>query len=247
MTVGDTATRPPATATRRLLGVVPAGTPALPGIEIVPHGSVAAAVAEHDDTRPVKELLEQHARLVERLFQATTVLPARYGMLLVDAEVARSRLLSPHEQGLARSLAEVQGRVEVLVRLLPDDTAAAQEAVDRDPQLRRDAAALRRAGAAAPHPLRVAVGERVARAVALIAEQDLAAVLARLEPLAVSVRAETQPGGGALMSAAYLVDRERLDELDAALGGLAGELAPRVELVAVGPLPPYSFADLQAG
>ena len=251
MTVEDAATRPPATAAWRLLGVVAAGAAEIPDteidVEIVEHGAVAAALAPHDDQRPVRELLREHAELVDRLFAAAPVLPARYGVLMEDAELARTRLLAPHEHDLAQSLREVESCVEVTVRVQPDDTGAAQEAVDRDPLLRRDAAALQRAGSAAPHAAKMALGERIASAVAQIAEQDVALVHDRLQPLAVSVRGESPAPGGALLVAAYLVERDRFEAFDTAVGEVTEALRPRASVTAVGPLPPYSFADLQAG
>ena len=242
----STTDRPPATATWRLLGVVPADAPHVEGVELVPAGDVAAAITEHDDGRPMRELLQEHADLVEALFRATTVLPARFGMLVEDADVIRERLLEPNQDFLRGSLNELRGKVEVTLRLVQDDDASVQAAVGSDPALRRDAMRLQEAGAGAPHGVKVQVGERIAGAVAHIGEQDVQAVLSRLGPLAVSVQAES-PARGALLNAAYLVEADRFPEFDEAVGELTQHLGPRATISAVGPLPPYSFADLQAG
>jgi hypothetical protein len=49
---------------------------------------------------------------------------------------------------------------------------------------------------------------------------------------------------GVLVDASYLVPGERFDEFDAAVGRLLQQLGPRVRITAIGPLPPYTFADL---
>jgi hypothetical protein len=247
VTSPSTTDGPPATATWRLLGVVPADSPELPGVDLVPVGTVAAAITPHEEKRPMRELLQEHADLVDALFRVTTVLPARFGMLVEDGDVIRERLLEPNHEFLAGALEEIRGKIEVTVRLVQDDTAAAQAAVNADPALRRDARRLQEAGAQAPHALKVGVGERIAGAVAHVGEQDVDAVRSRLEPLAVSVRAESPAKGGALLDAAYLVERERFDDFDAAVGDLVDYLGDRASVTAVGPLAPYSFADLQAG
>ena len=246
MTSSRTTDRPQATATWRLLGVVPADAADVEGVELVHAGDVAAAITAHDDSRPMRELLEQHAELVDELFRATTVLPARFGMLVEDGDVIRARLLETNQEFLLGSLNELRGKVEVTLRVVQDDDASAQAAIDADPALRRDAIRLQEAGAAAPHDFKLQVGERIAGVVGQVGEQDVQAVLTRLEPLAVSVRAES-PARGALLDAAYLVEADRFPQFDDAVGELTDHLGPRATISAVGPLPPYSFADLQAG
>jgi hypothetical protein len=47
-----------------------------------------------------------------------------------------------------------------------------------------------------------------------------------------------------LLNAAYLVDRERVDEFRRAVDDLAGERPPD-SIVVTGPWPPYSFATVE--
>jgi hypothetical protein len=55
------------------------------------------------------------------------------------------------------------------------------------------------------------------------------------------VRREAPASADAAVNAAFLVERERIDEFSRAVTELGHELAGRVKLRYVGPLPPYSF------
>ena len=48
-----------------------------------------------------------------------------------------------------------------------------------------------------------------------------------------------------LLSAAVLLDRARLDRFDAALARAAARHARRLHIDCVGPLPPFTFAELR--
>ncbi|HKO28235.1 MAG TPA: GvpL/GvpF family gas vesicle protein, partial [Solirubrobacteraceae bacterium] len=64
-----------------------------------------------------------------------------------------------------------------------------------------------------------------------------------LSELAADARCSLLPADDTAFAAAYLVERERADELE----GRARELAqqhPEVDMVVSGPWPPYSFSEL---
>jgi hypothetical protein len=96
---------------------------------------------------------------------------------------------------------------------------------------------------------RIRLGELVAAEVGRHQEQDGALALARLEPLAVTARAEQPSSPNVAFNLAFLVEGGEVDSFSEAVGRLREELGERVALRYVGPLPPYSFAetDLSAG
>jgi hypothetical protein len=239
-----------AAGTWRLLGVVPAETEeaeGIDGITYVIHGAVAAAVVPHVEQAPVRDGLRDHALRVDQLFAAAPVLPARFGTLVRDPNRLVDMLLAPHQDELAATLQEVRDRVEVHVRIEQVDDAAVAEAVGRDPALRELAAGVQRQGVDAPHAARVQLGERIAQAVAALSTEDVQEATNRLADVAVSVRGEAPRSSSLLLDASYLVDRDRFDDFNSAVGELVESLGPRVSIRAVGPLAPYSFADLQVG
>jgi hypothetical protein len=241
---------PAAVATWRLLGVVPADiAPDVDsdGVDFVVHGPVAAAVVPHDADAPVRDGLRDHAERVDQLFAAAPVLPARYGTLVRDPARLVDMLLAPHEDELAATLQEVRGRVEVHVRVEQVEDGAIAEALRRDRALRELAAGVQRQGDAAPHQARVHLGERIAQAVAALGTEDVQEITGRLAGVAVSVRGEAPRTSAVLLEVSYLVDEDRFEQFNDAVGELVESLGPRVSVHAVGPLAPYSFADLQVG
>jgi hypothetical protein len=96
---------------------------------------------------------------------------------------------------------------------------------------------------------RIRLGELVASEIAARRDQDAAFAMGRLEPFAVSARAEEISAQNGAFKLAFLVEGGEVDAFSEAVGRLRDELGERVTLNYVGPLPPYSFAetDLSAG
>jgi hypothetical protein len=98
--------------------------------------------------------------------------------------------------------------------------------------------------AAASQSARIALGREVSEAVEAQTAADERGIVERLAPHAVDV--VVAPPASARMAAnvQLLVDRDRREALDTAVGALSTELGDRLALRYLGPLPPYSFADL---
>ena len=95
---------------------------------------------------------------------------------------------------------------------------------------------------AASHFERIRLGELVAAEVEQARERDAAWLLGELEPIAVATSREAASGLEAAVNAAFLVERDRTAEFGRAVDAAAEQLAGRIELRLLGPLPPYSFA-----
>jgi len=69
--------------------------------------------------------------------------------------------------------------------------------------------------------------------------------LETLEPLSLAVKEEELRQADSAFNLAFLVDRDGLDAFGRGVSGLAKQFGERLELHYVGPLPPYSFADVE--
>ena len=98
---------------------------------------------------------------------------------------------------------------------------------------------------AAAYYKRIELGQLVAAEVERAREHDSHEIFERLQPLAVAARLEPATAEAAV-HAAFLVERQRVDEFSHAVSALGRELAGRIELRYVGPLPPYSFTSEDA-
>jgi hypothetical protein len=91
----------------------------------------------------------------------------------------------------------------------------------------------------------IRLGELVAHAVAGKRAEIGERILAHLEPLAAAARAGDALHEQMVANVAFLVERERVPEFDAAVDALGRELTdPEVRVRYLGPLPPHNFVDL---
>jgi hypothetical protein len=93
----------------------------------------------------------------------------------------------------------------------------------------------------------IRLGELVAHAVADKREEIAQRILTQLEPLSAAARAGDPMHDQMVANAAFLVERARVTEFDAAVDALGRELEhPEVRVRYLGPLPPHNFVDLAA-
>jgi Gas vesicle synthesis protein GvpL/GvpF len=131
---------------------------------------------------------------------------------LIEDEDAAARALDERRDELTASLARVRGAVELAVRAHPNRPADD-----------------------------VPVGETGAEYMRAKARRVEAARLLH-EPLGLLARESVVQPGPELLRAAYLVDRDAVDDFVALVGHLQ-HAHPELDVLCTGPWPPYSFAQ----
>ena len=187
-------------------------------------GGIDAVVSDLARARvePSEHAILAHARVVDQAAEANeAVLPARFGRGFEDAATLRSAVNESAAE-LAQGLELVRGCAELALRVLaPGDRAPEPSATGSDYMRARL--------------------DRQRRAERLADELH--------EPLAAIARAATKSVGAGselVLSAAYLVPRQAVDEFNARVAELGAE-HPGVTLACTGPWPPYSFATVEPG
>jgi Gas vesicle synthesis protein GvpL/GvpF len=233
-----------------VFGVVPAS--AAPevgegGVRLIAHREVAALVTdvERTDLRAVS-VLRAHWRVLEQAAASTTVLPVRFGTVMADEQAVVDDFLEPSHDELAATLAEFAGKVQLTVKGSYEEEALMASVVARSPAIARLREQVRGVAEAAAYYKRIELGQLVAAEVERARERDGREILARLEPLALAARVEPPSTAESAVNAAFLVDERRIDEFSHAVSALGRELAGRIRLRYVGPLPPYSFTGESA-
>jgi hypothetical protein len=209
-----------------------------------------AALASDAPAGPVRASrrnLMAHSGVLQAAVTRACVLPMRFGVVMPDPDGVESDLLRAHEDVLLAQLEAFDTLVEVELKLLCEEEALLRAIVaERD-----DVAALhehvRRRPADATYYERIRLGELIAQAVDDRRGQLLQRVVARLEPLTVETSVNEVAHDQMLVNAAFLVERARLAEVDAAVRELDVELGPGMTFRYVGPLPPYHFVETAAG
>lgn len=184
-------------------------------------GDFEAIVSEHETTvDPSEEAVLAHARVVDAIAEANDgVLPARFGGVHSDAAALRGSLADRAELGPA--LERVRGRVELAVRVLAEAGEAARPSSGAE-YMRTRLEQRRRSEAQAD------------------------AVHGPLAALASATTSTVAATPRLLLSSAYLVERDRVDEFRREVAALQAK-HPELGIVCTGPWPPYSFATAERG
>jgi hypothetical protein len=225
-----------------VFGVVRAADGAPPGARTIAHKDVAAIVTEAEH-KPIaaSKLLREHSRLLEATAEQTTVLPVRFGTVMQDEQAVIDEFLAPSHDALRQRLDALDGKVQLTVKGFYDEGALLREVIDASPAIAKLRERVRRLPEAAGYYDRIRLGELVSAEVEQARERDTTAVLGRLEPLAVAASREPPSTLDSAVHAAFLVERDRVDDFSRAVAQLGDELAGRMKLRYIGPLPAYSF------
>jgi hypothetical protein len=227
-------------------GVVPAADRteiASADVRRVTHGDVAALVSDAEPGElTASRVLRRHWRVLEEAGATATVLPVRFGTVMAGERAVTDELLAPRHDELAAELAGLAGKVQLTVKGFFEEQALMRGVVEGSPAVARLRERVRGLPEAASYYERIELGQLVAAEVERARERDTALVLERLGPLAVATSREPPATPDSAVNAAFLVERERVEEFSRAVGELGRELEGRVRIRYVGPLPPYSFA-----
>jgi hypothetical protein len=226
-------------------GVVPASAQlelSEEGVRLIAHRDVAALVSdiERHELKAVR-VLRAHWRALEEASATTAVLPVRFGTVLADDTAVVDEFLEPSHDEIAAALEEMKGKVQLTVKGFYEEEALMASVVARSPAVARLRDHVRALPEAAAYYKRIELGQRVAAEVERTRETDAHEILERLKPLALDARLEPPSTADTAVNAAFLVDRDRVDEFSSAVTALGRELAGRIRLRYVGPLAPYSF------
>jgi hypothetical protein len=199
-------------------GIAGEGIDDLP-VEAVEFGDLCAFVSRgvEGGIDPASRALWRHEAVVEALMMGGALLPMRFGTVL-EGDDALGEILEERRSEFSRALARVRDRVEIGVRALWVEAAPAGTPTSGRAYL---SGKLQRRHAA----------QSVADDLHLPFSELAAAATCRL-----------LPDDDAAFTAAYLVDRAHMHELERRVEQL-GSRRGDVDVVCTGPWPPYSFSN----
>jgi hypothetical protein len=191
-----------------------------------------------------RENLLAHEGVAAEAMSISDVVPLRFGTVATGDEEVREDLLVAQRDLLHDLFERIGGRVELGLNVfwrrrerLFDEIVAEDDAIRP----------LRDAVRAAKKPSflqRLELGQLTEQAILRKREQEASRVLAALEPLAVETVLSPVRSDLKILNAAFLVEKALVPGFDAAVSRLEAEESERLTMRYVGPLPPYSFAEL---
>ena len=230
---------------------VPFTTPGIGGpdkpVRLLTYDDLAAVVsdAKREDYDVTRENLLAHQRVITEAMTRSDVLPVSFGTVADSDQQVQEQLLRGAADDLHRSFEEVQGCIELELKVLWNEEQLYAEIMAEDDDIRALRDCLVGQPPEATQYERVQLGERVAAAIQHKSEAEAAALLVALEPLAVQTRVNDNLGDMMLLNAAFLVDRSREPAFDAQVQALREAQAERLIFQYAGPLPPYNFVAME--
>ena len=217
-------------------------------VTTVADDGLAALVSECPDTPTARRAeLMAHARVLEQVVETETVLPMQFGMCMPDDQTVRHELLVTHRPRLGALLSQLDGTVQLTVKVVYREDDALREVLHRSPPLLRMRERLASIPADAAHFKQAEFGQQVAAELERMSSRDGAEILGALAPLCLAHAEGKLLSPYHILNTAFLVRREARARFDEAVGAI-GEQWNEVGTVRyLGPQPPYSFVDLEAG
>jgi hypothetical protein len=214
-------------------------------VRALTEGRLAALVSPWEGDAPAtREDLARHDRVLGEAVERTTVVPMRFGVVMDDEETVAEVLLRRHAGELEDLLRGLEGHVQMTLRAYYREDVLLREVIRADPRIARAHERLRGRPDVQTQGDRIAIGQMVAAGAARLRQEDERMLLDRVTPLVAAVRTEEPANERIAIDAQLLVHRDRRQALDDAVGALSAEQEQRLALRYVGPIPPYSFADV---
>jgi len=215
-------------------------------LRVITFDDLAAVVSDAPATRLdiTRENLLAHERVVTEALQRSSVLPVAFGMVALNDDEVREKLLAREFEELHRQLDSVYACVELDLRMLWQRDQLFARIAEENDQIRalRDELADRDPDTA--YYERIQLGELTAAAIDALRDEDSAAILASLEPLAIETKLNPNLTDMMIVNAAFLLANEQIPEFDAAVQALGASASDRLHFQYVGPLAPYNFVNV---
>jgi hypothetical protein len=220
-----------------LTGLGPSGR-----VSTIRHGRLAAVVSDLPTDRPLgtRDDLMSHEAVVDTLAATGTVIPMRFPAVVEESGVV-DELLAPNHDRFVTMLAELEGRVQFTLKGNYDNDVVLPEVVEGDQEIRTMQQKVHELPEDAAYYDRIRLGELVVRALEQMRDRDAEQILGPLETTAIAVAPKPPAAPDEVINAAFLVDRRRSREFDAAVEQVGKDIHPRIRLRLLGPLAPYDF------
>lgn len=217
-------------------------------VRIVESGDLGAIVGPvpRNDARATRDQALAHSRVLEAAVADAPVVPFRFGMISSggDDEVRRDLLDTYHDQ-LAPLLEQLQGVVQMTLKVDYREEVLLREILDSEPEIAQLRETVRQMPEDAARNDRIRLGELINAAVETRRQRDAAEILQALEGKAAGASPNELEREYMVLNEAFLIERERRQEFEQAVDAVADTRTDRMQFRLLGPMPAYNFIDLQ--
>jgi Gas vesicle synthesis protein GvpL/GvpF len=210
------------------------------------HGDIAAVVSRttvfiYDPTR---ENALAHEHVIENVMKTHTIIPMSFGTVFRTDDDIREVLKSIYAS-LKDVLKQMSGKLEFGLKVTWDRDRVIEEIKKGNDEIARFQQELNRKHLQSTYFARMQLGRMIDKALAERAAEYVRAIYDGLRSACVASRDNKPIGDKMILNAAFLIQREREAEFDAAVNEIAKKFGDRLNFKYTGPWPPYNFVNIR--
>jgi hypothetical protein len=253
---GDLAGKPQRLEGRYVYGVIAAGEPAVTaksnlggaGREVytVDYRDLAAVVSRTPVFifDPTRDNALAHEHVIETVMKNHTLVPMSFGTVFRTDEDVRQVLRSIYPS-LRGVLKQMMGKLEFGLKATWDRDRIIEELKREHEEIHRFHQELTRKHLQSTYFARMQLGRMIDKALAELSARYVRTIYEGLRPVSVASRDSKPIGDKMILNAAFLIERDREAEFEAAVNRVAHGFGDRLSFKYTGPWPPYNFVNIR--
>ena len=212
----------------------------------VHHGDVAAVVSKTPVFifDPTRENALAHEHVIETVMKANTIIPMSFGTVFRTDDDIREVLKSIYPS-LKDVLKQMANKLEFGLKVTWDRDRIVEELKRENEEIHRFQHELTRKHLQSTYFARMQLGRMIDKALGERAAEVVREIYDGLRAVCVASRDNKVIGDKMIMNAAFLIQKEKESEFDAAVNAVAQKFGDRLNFKYTGPWPPYNFVNIR--
>ena len=212
----------------------------------VSHGDISAIVSKTPVFifDPTRENALAHEHVIETVMKTNTIIPMSFGTVFRTDDDIREVLKSIYTS-LKDVLKQMEGKVEFGLKVTWDRDQVIEELKREDDEIHRFHHEITRKHLQSTYLARMQLGRMIDKALVERAAGYVREIYDGLRSTCVASRDNKPIGDKMIMNAAFLIEREKEGDFDAAVNRIAKKFGERLNFKYTGPWPPYNFVNIR--
>jgi hypothetical protein len=212
----------------------------------VSHGDIAAVVSRTPVFifDPTRENALAHEHVIETVMKTHTIIPMSFGTVFRTDDDIREVLRSIYPS-VKDVLKQMAGKVEFGLKVTWHRDHIVEELQREHEEIHRFHQEITRKHLQSTYFARMQLGRMIDKALEERSGEYVREIYETLRAICVASRDNKPIGDKMIMNAAFLLEREREAEFDAAVNRIARKFGERLNFKYTGPWPPYNFVNIR--
>jgi len=193
---------------------------------------------------PTRENALAHEHVIELVMKSHTIIPMSFGSVFRTDNDIREVLKSIYPS-LKDVLKQMEGKLEFGLKITWDRDRIIEELKREDEEIHRFHQEITRKHLQSTYLARMQLGRMIEKALAERSAEFVREIYEGLRRVCVASRDNKPIGDKMIMNAAFLIEKQRETEFDAAVNRVAKKFGDRLNFKYTGPWPPYNFVNIR--